>query len=319
MGGKKSSGREKSLADIEVSAPATDKDTRSLRERAMLVRSTVSRWYGTGADEEVVADIAARAEAKGSVGSFTKRFMSRDRLSKINTITSEARRFHKQKTLPWGDSGARLLSVQSFFVYKKQMTSFERDFYVAVEEFLEGYPKFVQEEKHRLGKLWRQSDYPSVDQMRQRFRFSVLVEPLPTADDFRLDLSKEEQEEIKRDYDNEMRARLKVAVHDVFKRAEEAVTELREKLADPDSKLRPSSLEGLRKLVASLPELNNVLQDPSIAQLGKNIASDLLSVSMDTVKHDKQTRNQTKNKADAILAALKPLQHDWGMQKEDES
>lgn len=320
MAARKKNVNEKHIGDIELSpALAQDqqdaKDARSLRERAMLVRSTVSRWYGTGADDEVIKDLAHRNEAKGVIGTFTKRFMSRDRLLKINQITADARRYHKQKTLPWGDSGSRLLSVQTFFAYKKQMASYERDFYIAVEEFLADYPKSVLDEKHRLGKLWRASDYPTVDQMRQRFKFSVLVEPLPSSEDFRLALSKEDAEEVKREYDAQMRSWLKGAVHDVFARAEEAVKELQEKLADPNAKLRASSFEGLRKLVAALPELNNMLQDPQIAALGKSIAADLLNVNLDSVKHDKATRSEAKRKADKILDALKPLQHSWGQQQ----
>jgi len=316
---KASSG--KTLADVDVQhAPmeVPKDETRSLQERAMLVRSTISRWYGTANDEEVVAELRQSKEAKGEIGSFTKRLMTRDKFSKISSITNEARKFHKQMTLPWGDSGARLLNVTQFFDYKKKMSGYERDFYVAVEAFLEQYQAAVKEQKERLGKMWRESDYPSLEAMRQRFRFAVLVEPLPSSDDFRIKLSKDEAGEIRREYELEVKARIKNAVQEVFERVQETVGDLQEKLADPDAQIRSTTFEPLRKLVASLPQLNAVVQDPHIASLGNAIAKDLLALDPGSVKEDKTARSDAKKKADNILAALKPLRNRWNDQSQSE-
>jgi len=310
----------KTLGDIDIPAPAEqqEQDTaHSLHERAMLVRSTISRWYGTGADEESVAALRSDRLPRGEIGTFTKRFMTRDRLKKVNAVTNEARKFHKSLTLPWGDSGARLLNVTQFFEYKKKMSAYERDFYIAVEEFLAEYPDAILAQKERLGKMWRESDYPSMDVMRSRFRFTVLVEPLPSSDDFRVKLSADEAVEIKKAYEGEMRSRLKGAVQEVFERVQEAVGELQGKLADPDAQVRSTTFEPLRKLVASLPQLNAVVQDPHIAALGNSIARDLLALDPGAVKDDKKVRSDAKKKADSILAALKPLRASWDVTPPD--
>lgn len=301
------------LSDVDIPAPEVQEQdmSRSLHERAMLVRSTISRWYGTGVDEEVVAELREAKGATGEIGSFTKRYMTRDRLRKVNQVTAEARKYHKQMTLPWGDSGMRLLNVTQFFDYKRKMSAYERDFYLAVEEFLREYPAAIEAQRERLGGMWRESDYPSVEAMRHRFRFSVLVEPLPTSDDFRVKLSGDEAAEIKREYENEIRVRMKGAVKDVFERVQEAVQEVQEKLRDPNAGLRDSSFDALRKLVASLPQLNAVVQDPHVAQLGKEIAQGLLSVDPAVAKKDVAVRNTARQKADSILAALKPLRQSW--------
>ena len=303
----------KTLADFDVKPPTIDNEdiARSLHERAMLVRSTISRWYGLGADEEIVAELRTAKKATGDIGSFTKRFMTRDRLRKINAVTAEARKYHKSVTLPWGDAGARLLNVQQFFEYKKKMSAFERDFYIAVEEFLAQYPQAILDQRERLGELWHEHDYPSVEAMRHRFRFTVLVEPLATGEDFRVKLSKDESEELRREYDAEVRVRMKGAVQDVFERVQEAVQELAEKLADSDASIRKTSFDGLRRLVASLPQLNAIVQDPNIAQLGNAIARELLSLDAGEVKESPAVRTSAKQKADNILAVLKPLRQSW--------
>lgn len=302
------------LSDVEIKEPQPEAvtDTRhSLQERALLVRSAVSRWYGTGADEEVVAELRAANNANGEIGTFTKRYMDRQRLAKINSITADWRKYHREVTLPWGDSGARLLSIDAFFAYKKRAASAERDFYIAVEEMLADYPKAVDAQKTRLGDLWRAHDYPSVDALRERFKFNVLVEPIPLSDDFRLRLSKDEAEELKKSYDQEVKVRMRGAVRDVFQRMQEVVAELNDKLGDPSANIRKGSFESLRKLCAALPQLNAVVQDGQIAALGRQIASDLLSADAHAINEDTAARSDVKSKADKVLAALKPLQHNW--------
>lgn len=301
--------RESNIAQIEVKVD--DNNVRGLRDRAMLVRIPMGCWRGAGRDEAIAQDIAVKYDAKGKVGNFTKHYLVSDQLRKIYKVFSAARSYHKSMTLPWGDTGARLLPATSFFEYKKKMTAFETDFRLAVTTFMASYHEQVNAQKVRLGKSWKASDYPSDEAVRSEFRFAVVVEPIPVADDFRLKLSEVESKEIKSDYEAEVKLRMKDAVLDVFSSVRDTITELQEKLANPDAELRASSFAALQRLVARLPQLNSVVQDNNITALGNQIARDLLEVDVDAVAHDKGERSKAKSKADAILAALKPLQNSW--------
>jgi len=299
---------ERRLEDIAVQEDSTD-----LRTRAMLIRLTAGMWRGKGRDDSVSDELRERAGGKGKVGTFTKHYMDPEVVSKIEQTYWNARRYHRSITLPWGDDLKRLLASQSFFAYKQTMAKFEREFWMHVDEYVRNYRSNVQAQRVRLGKMWRESDYPSEQEVRGMFRFAVLVEPIPTSDDFRLSLSQDEEKDLKRAYDEEMRARMKGAVQDVFDNIRDTVETLQGKLADPDANIRSTTFGALRKLVATLPQLNSIVQDPNITALGKQIAETLLDVDVDAVAHDSRVRKATKSKADTLLDALKPLQQAWSV------
>jgi hypothetical protein len=275
----------------------------SLRERALLVRFSVGRWYGSGVDHEVGAEVKQRAEATGEVGSFSKRMMRRDRLAGINRVTAEARRYHKALTMPWGDSGTRLLGVEAFRDYKERMSRYEHSFNQEVEAFLLRYPEHIEEEKQVIGKLWKERDYPSVDALRERFRFGLVIEPLPDAADLRVALSKEQAEEIRGELERNMHASLVDAVKDIYARIAEKVTELRDKMNDPDLGLRKSVVEGLQEQLALVPKLN-VLRDPNLERIAADIRRELCSIDIGAVKEAPKMRADVAKKADALLGVL---------------
>lgn len=279
----------------------------SIRERALLVRFSIGRWYGSGADESVVHEVRVAKEATGEIGSFTKRLMKRDRLGEINRITTEARKYHKIMTLPWGDSGNRLLAVEMFMEYKSRMTKYEQDFNIAVDNFLKQYLVFVEDEKKNLRGLWKASDYPDVEAMRSRFRFGLAVEPLPDASDLRIKLSKEQSEEIKHEIEERMRDSLHGALSDVYERIAEQIADAKEKLDASDPKLRTAMFGGLQELLALLPRMN-LLKDPKLTALGAQIQKDLLSVPVDALKDSATQRASVSSKAGALLKNIAALQ-----------
>lgn len=275
----------------------------ALRERAMLVRFSVGRWYGTGADEEVVGELRQKHNSTGDIGTFTKRFMSRDRLAAINQVTNEARRFHKGKTLIWNDSGARVLPAQLFFDYKKEMTAYEMRFNAAVAEFLERYPEFVKEEKKRLNGLFKERDYPSVDYLKARFRWDLAIEAIPSAEDFRIDLGAEEMQRIQHDIEQRVNAALHEAVREVYSTLFEQIEKLKGRLEDADAQVRGTLFENLKEQVMLLPKLN-ITNDPKLASLGDRIMKDLLAEDVGAVRDDQHVRKQVAKKADDILKSM---------------
>lgn len=302
---------EKLLRDIELPRPEQEQDVGGLQERAVLVRLRMRKWNPSAVDDAVTQQIMSIHGATGDAGRFRKILMQDDGLRKLNSIFWAAWRVHTEMTLPWEDGGKRLLPAKSFFDYKRKMTTFEREFAVVLNQVAATFTDKVKEQKKRLGSMWKASDYPTEEMFRAAFDFAVLLEPIPTADDFRLHMGKEEREELKRNYDQEIRNKLKGAVQDVFAAVKQTVEELRDKLADPNTQVRSGTFTAIKRLVATLPQLNSVVQDPAIAELGKRLAEDLLSVPSDAVAHDTSVRGETQRKADAILKALKPLQQSW--------
>ena len=280
-------------------------DESSLRERAVLIHFTIGRWYGSGADMAVVEEIRQAKEATGEIGAFTKRMMKRERLQEINAVTNAARRYHKLMTLPWGDGGARLLSSDVFVEYKKKMTAYEQDFNAAVENFLAQYPVFVKEEKKNLGALYRESDYPSAEDMRFNFRFLVAIDVIPDSKDIRVKLSAEQAAEIRKDVEARTHESLKAAVGSIYARIGDQLKEAKRKL--DEGTVRVNMFSGMQEVIDLLPKLN-ILNDPDLNRLGREVQHDLLSVDVGALKEDTSMVKATGEKAAKLLKSLDLLQ-----------
>ena len=283
-------------------APASSSTAGSLQERAMLIRFHVGRWYGTGADEEVVAGLKAQHNAKGDVGTFTKRFMHRDALAGIARVTNEARRYHKMMTLPWLDK-LRILSSELFFDYKATMSTFEIQFMQEVAKFLKNFDAQKEAERKRLGGLFKERDYPSIEALQERFRWEVRVEPIPSADDFRVNLGTEEMTAIRKQIEEDLSGALREASRDLWQRMYDLVKALRDAMRDTDGAVRASLFENIKSAVALMPRLN-IANDPRLATLTAKITADLLSEDVGNVRGDPMVKESVAKKADAILNSM---------------
>lgn len=299
------------LPDERVPQVPQNIGARPLNERAMLVRFSVGRWYGTGADNEVVAELRASNNARGEIGTFTKRLMDKQHLSEINRVTNDARNFFKSKTLPYDDGNLRLLSVEHFFTVKQKMVSFERAFNLAVEKFLAGYASAVEKEQQRLGKLWRASDYPSESAMRERFRFEVHFRPLESADDLRVNLPKEELEAIRKEITEAVQANIGEAVKGLAEKLRGMLEEVGRRMGDPRERLPKSMVEDLRALCADLPAFN-LTNDPALAKATETLSAQFAEMATDEeVVKDPAKRESTKKAVDKALGALSVLKSKW--------
>jgi hypothetical protein len=308
MGKTKNLKRGASMLDTPDSAVQSKQQStgaRPLSERAMLVRFSVGRWYGTGADNELLAEIRATKEANGEIGTFTKRLMDKRHLSKINKVTNEARSYFKGKTLPYDDGNLRLLSVEHFFDVKKKMTSYERSFSQAVEEFLSLYDEAVMGEKKRLGKLWKQSDYPTHEQLRDRFRFELHFRPLEDAEDLRVNLPKEELEEIRKEITEGVQRNIQQALGGLVERLKSMLGEASRRMGSGSGeRVSTAMIEDLRALCRDLPGFN-VTNDPALRKAAEELNAQFSQVSTnEEIVKDESKRKSTKEAVDRALGAL---------------
>lgn len=301
------------LPDDAIKPQQDNVGARPLSERAMLVRFSIGRWYGTGADNELLEEVRQAKEAKGEIGTFTKRLLDKRHLAKINRVTNEARGFFKLKTLPYDDGNLRLLAVEHFFEVKKKMTSYERQFNIAVEEFLSGYEKAVEGERHRLGKLWKPTDYPTIDRLRERFRFELHFRPLEDADDLRVNLPKEELDAIRKEITEAVAKNIEQALHGLVDKLRAMLEDVNRRMSTPGERLPTSMIEDLRALCRDLPGFNvtnnKALSDAAAAL---NAQFDAIPSSEEIVK-EPEKRKSTQQAVSKALSALDILTKKGGM------
>lgn len=275
----------------------------SIHDKAMLIRLGISQWDAMKFDKTVSDKTLEMYHADRSAGRFNKHLIPRDALKPIRDVATSARSYHYTNTLPWDDTGRRLLPSKNYLNYTSQMRQFHDSFDNAVAQFVDKYPLYVQKARERLQDMYDETDYPSVDQVVAKFNFFTDVEPMPNADDFRIDVNEEEVTRIQKSIESRVNRSVEEALNDLWKRIEERVSHMYTKLSDPDSKFKNSLVENIRELVHLAPRLN-VLDDPHIDHICQQMEANLCKFDASDLRTNELARIKTAEEAAKIIEQM---------------
>jgi hypothetical protein len=184
--------------------------------------------------------------------------------------------------------------------FSQTMGQFRSEFDSRVRDFIAEYPQLIQEARQRLGTLYDPKDYPA--SIHDKFSFPPpAVTPVPSANDFRVNLNSEYVEQIKTDIQKAVEQRQKDSLKQCWERMRDVVSRMTERLGNEKSPIYDSLIENARELIQILPALN-LTNDPELTQLAEEL--DGILVPPDRLRQDKRLRADTAAKADAILRRL---------------
>jgi hypothetical protein len=140
------------------------------------------------------------------------------------------------------------------------------------------------------------------------------VDPMPTAEDFRVALSEDENARIREQIQGRLDQAVDGAMHDVWQRMFTAVEHMVERLrafeVDQDGKVkntfRDSLVDNVRSLVELLPKLN-ITGSNQLEDMRHRLADELCQIDTWDLRQDQSQREQVASKAEAILEELKDV------------
>ena len=274
----------------------------SISSSAMLVELNISTWTGRKLDKIVSAEIDARKQTTTRAGNYNKKlFADEPTFDAISKFAGNARTFHYHATMPWSDSGLRLLTTAMYFDYQKTISQMEMDFSGLVDEFINDYQNMVLRAEHKLGDMFDVLDYPDPDSLRDKFRFSVKFSPVPDVGDWRVDIGNDARETLQMSYQQAYTANLEQAYKDVWDRTHEALANMSTKLAGNNKQIFRDTLVTNVKEMIDLLDKFNITGDAKMRQAKVKIQSALSGVTPDALREDDEFRLDTKQKVDDLL------------------
>ncbi|MFC5862091.1 hypothetical protein ACFPT7_07285 [Acidicapsa dinghuensis] len=275
-----------------------------ITERAMLAAVHVSIWTAVKHDKKVSNEVARSHGASTSAGRYNKQLlMGAEKLEEIRTLAGQIRQHFYKVSLPWSDEGFRLLPAHLYFDLTKAMREFDASFQAAVDAFLLVYPSYIEQVRPSLNGLFQAEDYPSADKLRKKFGVKLEFLPIPSGNDFRVDLSAEEQARVARDIDRGVREALTRGNDDLWKRLREVVSHMVDRLNDPESRFHSSLVTNVIDLVEILPRLN-VADDADLNRFATQVRDSLCNHSARDLKKNEDLRVATASEAAGIVAAI---------------
>lgn len=269
---------------------------KNLTEKALIVTLAISQWSARKYDRKISKEVDQTHNATDA-GRYNKILIAKTHLEEIQKTVSAVRDFHYKNTLPWSDLGERILPTVNYFEYTAKIREFRTDFEKNVRSLVQVYPSLIDEAKIKLNGLFNALDYPK--DISSKFDLKVGFMPLPEASDFRVDLNKDEVNNLRESIEGEINSRVQDAVRDIYTRVKSQLEHMRERLSEKDAVFRDTLFTNMEELVKLMPKLN-LTNDPTIDALAEDLKN-LCAVSIPDVRLNKKLRADKANEVSSIL------------------
>lgn len=302
----------------------------SLASSALLVSLNISVYEGRKKDKGVEEEIAAQKGARSSRAASVHKhlFSNCPELEAIKTLRGKARIWLNNNTIPWDDSGTRLLPAVRYFEVSNDAGTMAQEFDALVRRFEATYSLTISKQAFELGSMFNRDEYPRVEDIAGKFSFNFSVRPLPLAGDFRVDIGNEGMKELQERYEREMAASAQRAQDGIVERIREMVERWTERMSavlafdetaveekkeyDDDGncikveiikprrpKLHDSMLDAGLEMCQWLRDIN-ITNDPKIDEARIKMEKALLPVDMKSLKESEEMQRSTLKKMEEI-------------------
>jgi hypothetical protein len=277
-----------------------------------MVEMNISVWTANKIDKSATDKVVSDNLAVQNAAQVRKNLMAGTSMRKdIADYAAGCRLWHNTRTLPWADKGARLLATSLFMDYKAEANVRRATFDKMVDNFMVQYPSLVQTANNYLGTLFNAEDYPSPDNVREKFGFRLVFSPVPEAGDFRLQVAEQDLNDLRQQYEESFNLRLSDAMREPWDRLHKLIAGMSEKLTDADGedenkkRYHDTLITNAQSLCGMLTHLN-ITKDPQLEQARRDLEITMLGADIDAIKESPEVRKGMKDKLDAILK-----QYEW--------
>jgi hypothetical protein len=277
----------------------------SIASSAVLIDLNISVWTARKLDKNVSKEIDINKNTTIKAGNYNKHILAgSDQLEKITKLAGEIREWHGRQTLPWSDTGTRLLPMSNFFDYKQQLGVYEAEFQSRINTFIYEYPNIILGMAFKLDKLFDRSEYPETDKIAHKFNLKYTIMPVPETKDFRVDIADDIRNEMQQEYQKAYEGRVEAAMSDAWSRLHTTLEHMVDRLSGDDKKIfRNSLVDNALELTNLLTKLN-VTKDPKLEQARQALEKSLVGVSADDLRDSQGARSVVLSKVNAIMEMM---------------
>jgi hypothetical protein len=278
----------------------------------MLVDLSISIWYARRKDKRTSAETTSRKHAENDAGAWWTYLVSRTDLKEVIAAGLAGRLLHYKLTLPWSDDGPRILPSALFLEYTTKMRKAQNRFDHEVSRLVTEFPEIRARSRKRLGELYDSEMMPGVHEIEGKFGWNVVVYPMPSSADFRIDIGNDQLKEVSGKLDEMVNSRMASATTNLWQRLYEPMSKIAERLGDPEATFRDSLITNLIGICDLLPQLN-IMGDEQLDSMRQEIIKKITSRKPGELRTNDKERAKTAksandilNKMQAFLGKVKP-------------
>lgn len=288
-----------------------------LSERAILLHLSIGGWAAKVADEDAknviinsFGSAADRIDAK-------KCLIDPEVLKDIRNAGAAARVWHYKYSVPWMDGGLRLIPSIKLDEHAAKLRDFKSAWEGEKAKLAGIIEQKLTEGRAALGGLGKDEDYPTVDEVMAKFKFSFGLVPVPDERDIRVELSAEGMAEAQASVNRLVDESSKGIVIEIQSRVAGVVQKIIEKLNEKGQRknkktgaleegyviFRDSLVQNALDLIPLIRDLN-ILEDPAVEKLAQDLETALGKVDVDKIREDENYRAEIATNAKSILDSM---------------
>ena len=290
--------------------------TISLSSSARLVELGISVVTGTKLDRQASEKVNNDHNSQDNVARVTKNiFAHSEVLPEIGKLAAEIRTVHAKLSLPWNDSGQRLIPNSMIQDHMKAMGEYRQQFEAMVEDFKEELPTLRDQAQTALGDLYNEHAYPMYElevenYISRKFKFHLDYPPVPDSGGFINGVLDEVKDELNDLHQDGFDRKLKVATQDAWDRMYKCLERLSRQLTDKEDgtprRLYQSLLTEAESICKNLKAFN-LTNDPDMEKARIDLWRIIENADIDDLR-DKDfgdsTRSDMKDKVDDVKASV---------------
>lgn len=280
----------------------------SIASSAMLVQLTIRQWGNNKLDKAASTELTDTKNAMVGSARVRKTLLpSCKEYAALQSACGALRRYVEATTLPWIDKGPRLLTTMAYFDFHREVTGRIAELERMADAFKQTYSFEVAKARAALGDLFNPDEYPTEDEVRASYSFTLNYMPVPEAGDFRLNITAEGQQYLKRQYTEHYRKQLEGAMGSVLGELTESLTHMADRLSVDDegkkATFRDSMVENMNAMVEKLRTCN-ITGDPVLEAARQKLASVMAGVTAEDLRKSDGLRSKTRAEVRAVLDSL---------------
>ena len=277
---------------------------------SMIVEFNASVWTARKLDKTATDEVVhnKKAGAKDAARVNKHLLAGRNELDVIQKHVNAVRTYVYTQTMPWSDSGQRLLPTAQFIEFNKRMDQENDKFWQLVNDFVDVYPSLITAQAMALGDMFNRNDFPTQQEIAAKFDFSVGFLPVPTFGDFRIDVGNAAQAELQDKLNKLTEDRVEAAMQDVRERLATHLKRMQDRLTVDyingeavTRKFHNSLVDSAFELCDMVKALN-IVNDPDLESARKSLEFALVGVDAKELRDNMHVRTEVKSKVDEILS-----------------
>jgi hypothetical protein len=292
----------------------------SLATSAVLVNAEVSVWSATKQDRVISNEVTTAKKADHSAGRYVKNLLADDPTHKqLLNYRQTVYNWLRRSTYDWNGS-LRLLPVVNLPKFKTEFQQHEKSYFALRDAFLAKYPQIVSNMAFKQGDMFDRSEYPSVDQIKDKFRIRLYVAEVPQSD-FRCSIAQDLAEDLKTTYqkqvNDEIVPQVMADIANQFMEVMESISHccgVDEISSSTDGEVKTKKRKIYETTVDKAKDLCetfrsfNLTNDEELAKASVSLERVLGGVSAEDIRESDAVRESVKKGVDDILSKFGAFQ-----------